>query len=109
MPQIYILDEFDETRMYPDTRALLELERLDQISLNKNKSKWEKDDHKSLKISSMNCRSLNKHFNDISTGELLLKSDIILLQETWLEDDDISEDLSIPGYNLHLLSSIIVA
>ena len=101
----YVLDEFDETKMYPDMRALLELEQLDKISLNKNKNIWEKDDHGSLKISSLNCRSLNKHFQDISTDELLLKSDIIALQETWLEDDDATEDLNIPGYNLHLNST----
>ena len=105
LSQIYILDEFDETKMYPDMRALLELEQLDKISLNKNKNQWEKDDHGSLKISSLNCRSLNKHFQDISTDELLLKSDIIALQETWLEDDDATEDLNIPGYNLHLNST----
>ena len=105
LSQIYILDEFDETKMYPDMRALLELEQLDKISLNKNKNIWEKDDHGSLKISSLNCRSLNKHFQDISTDELLLKSDIIALQETWLEDDDATEDLNIPGYNLHLNST----
>ena len=53
----------------------------------------------------MNCRSLNKHFEDISTDEVLLKSDIIALQETWLEDDDINDDLSILGYDLHLNSN----
>ena len=34
----------------------------------------------------------------------LLKSDMISLQETWLEDDTIIEDLEIPGYTLHLNS-----
>ena len=50
---------------------------------------------------SLNCRSLNKHFEDISSDEQLLKSDIIALQETWLEDDDINKNFNIPGYNLH--------
>ena len=34
----------------------------------------------------------------------MLKSDIICLQETWLEDNAISEDISIPNYDLHLNS-----
>ena len=67
--------------------------------------KWEKDNEKSLKVSSLNCRSLNKHFQDISSDDLLLKSDLIALQETWLEDDDLTEDFSIPGYTLHLNSN----
>ena len=91
--------------MYPDLRALDELERLNKISLNKNKSDWDKQNKNTLKISSLNCRSLNKHFNDISTDEVLLQSDIIALQETWLEDDDINDNLNIPGYDLHLNSN----
>ena len=102
--QIYILDDFDEKKMYPDKRALGELERLNQISLNKNKTEWEKDNTKNLKIASLNCRSLKKHYPDITTDEMLLKSHIIALQETWLEDDDVTEDMTIPGYNLHLNS-----
>ena len=102
--QLFILDNFDETKMYPDMRALEELERLDRISLNTNRSNWERDNKRALKISSLNCRSLNKHFKDISSDEQLPKSDIIALQETWLEDDDVNENFNIPGYILHLNS-----
>ena len=102
--QLYILNEFDESKMYPNQQALKELERLKEISLNNNPSEWEKDDSGLLKISSLNCRSLKKHYEDISSDELLLKSDIICLQETWLEDNIISEDLLIPNYTLHLNS-----
>ena len=35
----------------------------------------------------------------------LLKSDIICLQETWLEDDAATDDLEIANYDLHLNSS----
>ena len=35
---------------------------------------------------------------------LLLKSDLIALQETWLESDEVGEDLTIPQYDLHLNS-----
>ena len=80
--QLYILDEFDETKMYPDMRALEELERLDNISMNRNKNEWENDSKSALRITSLNCRSLKKHFLDISNDEQLLKSDIIALQET---------------------------
>ena len=41
--QILLLDEFPENKMYPDMRALVELKRLDNISLNKNQSTWEKE------------------------------------------------------------------
>ena len=91
--------------MYPDKKALKELERLEEISQNKNPTNWEKEDSETLKISSLNCRSLRKHHQDIITDALLSKSDIICLQETWLEDDMIFDDLIIPNYDLHLNSN----
>ena len=105
LQQIFILNTFDESKMYPNMKALTELERLEEISLNNNPTEWEKENKNQLKISSLNCRSLRKHHDDISTDENLLKSDIICLQETWLEDDTITDDLEIPNYDLHLNSS----
>ena len=43
LSQLYILDEFDESKMFPSKRAMRELERLEQISRNKNLSEWEKE------------------------------------------------------------------
>ena len=90
--------------MYPNQQALKELWRLEEISLNNNPSEWERNGSGVLNISSLNCRSLKKHFEDISSDELLLKSDIICLQETWLEDKTIPENILMPNYNLHLNS-----
>ena len=104
LEQIYILNKFDEAKMYPNTKALEELERLDKISLNKNPSKWEKEDKDALKISSLNCRSLKKHHSDMISDAILLKSDIICLQEIWLENDEAIDDLKIPNYDLYLNS-----
>jgi exonuclease III len=104
LEQIFILNEFKESKMYPNLKALEELHRLDQISLNKNQSEWEKSDMGNLRISSLNCRSLGKHYPDISSDALLLKSDIIYLQETWIEDDESADNLQIPKYQLHLNS-----
>ena len=93
-----------KTKMYTNMKALDELKRLNSISRNNNPSKWEKEDKKSLKISSLNCRSLNKHYEDIARDDILMKSDIICLNETWVESDDIFDELLIPDYELHLNS-----
>ena len=77
LDQILILNEFEETKMYPDVRAVLELERLNKISMNQNTRNWEKDNDAVIKVSSLNFRSLIKHHNNISTDDILLKSDII--------------------------------
>ena len=65
---------------------------------------WEIEDTDALKISSLNCRSLKKHHKDISSDHILLKSDVIALQETWLDDDIATDDLRIANYDLHLNS-----
>ena len=96
LSQILILNEFDEEKIYPNKRALEELEILDKISLNSNPTNWEKEDKGTIKISSLNCRSLKKHHQDILSDTLLCKSDMITLQEIWLESDEITEELKIP-------------
>ena len=90
--------------MYSHQQALKELDRLEEISRNKNPSEWEKEETGTLKIYSMNCRSIKKHYEDIISDDLLLKSDVICLQETWLENDSHTEDLRIPNYDLYLNS-----
>ena len=104
LDQIFILNEFDKSKMYPSTQALEELKMLENISINKNPTEWETASRKIIKISSLNCRSIKKHFTDIKSDKNLLQSDIILLQETWLESDEILDDLNLDGYNLHLNS-----
>ena len=103
--QIYILNEFKDSKMYPNKKALIELERLQNISQNMNPTNWERVDKGTMKISSLNCRSLRKHYEDIISDKLLLKSDVICLQETWLEEDTLSDNLSIQDYDLHLNSN----
>ena len=71
------------------------------MPLSANPSLWEKEDATVTKIYSLNCRSLKKHHQDILSDSILLKADIILLQETWLEDDDPLEELDIPSYSLN--------
>jgi len=104
LQQLILLNEFDETKMYPNQGALEELERLDKISRNKNLTTWETYDRNSIKISSLNCRSLKKHHEDIISDSILLNSDIIGLQETWLEIHEEIANLDIDKYYLKVNS-----
>ena len=104
LDQIFILNKFDRSKMYPSLQALEELKRLENISINRNPTEWEAASSKNIKISSLNCRSMKKHLADIKSDENLLQSDLIILQETWLESDDIQDDFNITGYTLHLNS-----
>ena len=104
LSQIIILNEFDESKMYPNQKALDELDRLNKMSKNNNPTQWEKEDKNAIKICSLNCRSLRKHFQDILSDDDVLKSDIFFLNETWQEGDEANEDLGIPNYELVLNS-----
>ena len=104
LDQILILNEFDKRKMYPNKKALEELKRIEEISMNRNPTKWEQVIEGELRVGSINCRSLRKHHGDIATDKDLLLCDIICLEETWLETDDQAEDLKIPGYNIHMNS-----
>ena len=78
-----------------------ELIRIEELSLNNNLTEWEKKHTKDLKIYSLNCRSLKKHFEDIKTDSIVLQSSIICLQETWLEEDDNCTEYELPTYSTH--------
>ena len=104
LDQILILNEFDKCKMYPNKKALEELKRIEEISMNRNPTKWEQVIEGELRVGSLNCRSLRKHHGDIVTDKDLLLCDIICLEETWLETYDQAEDLEIQGYNIHINS-----
>ena len=52
--QLYILNAFDEKKMYPMQIALNELQRLEDISMNRNLTEWEGENRNSLKVTSLN-------------------------------------------------------
>ena len=55
--QLYILEELKEEKIYANHRALEEIERLIQVSMNKNPTDWDQDHNEStMKISFLNCR-----------------------------------------------------
>jgi len=95
--QLIILNEFDKAKMYPNVKALEELTRLEEVN-----SKQIEENITVSKIYSLNCRSLKKHYDDIKSDEDILESDVICLQETWIEDDHIcTENYRIPSFSIH--------
>ena len=102
--QLYILEELPEEKIYANAAALIEIERLIQVSVNNNPNKWEnKEDRLKTKLSFLNCRSIKNKFHNIKSDWSLLKSHVMILTETWLEaDDDINYIL--PDYDKDLNS-----
>ena len=104
LEQLYILKELPEEKIYANHKALGEIERLIEVSMNNNPADWEKEnDGTKIKILFQNCRSMKNKFEHIAADKCLQKGQIIILTETWLDKDQSSHDeYDISGYNLNL-------
>ena len=79
--------------------ALKELQRLEEISYNRNKSPWNEDRIDSLKIATLNIAGLLPHHRDLIKDRKIQHGDIIQLLETSLPADCDNTDLTIDGYS----------
>ena len=100
LEQLYILESLPENKIYASRKALGELEEMNERSLNRNPVPWDEMNEESMKVATLNCMNLKNTHKDIIKDQTLLKSDILMLQETWLTDQD-SDEFEIPGYEKH--------
>ena len=77
---------FDESKIYCNEKAKDEAFKLKTRAINKQMELWDTEQENYIKISSLNVRSLNQHFEDLQNDQFLQKSDILCLTETWLSD-----------------------
>ena len=101
LSQLFIIGRLPKEKFFASPKALSELERLKRISVNNNPTAWEKQHDWSLKIASLNCHSLPDKIEDLRSDEMMLKSDVLCLTETWLMSDEATDNVYIPGYTLH--------
>ena len=84
LTQLY-LKPFDQKKIHCNEAAKTEAMRIKKNSLTKITTKW--DTAESIKLSSLNIRSLIKHSEDLENDCFLNKSDIICITETWLTEN----------------------
>ena len=99
LDQLYILEELPQEKIYANQSALAEMDRLVQVSMNNNPTKWLTKDEKTVKVSFLNSRSIKSKFYNILADTSLLRSEVIILTETWLEEDDDENMYALPGYD----------
>ena len=88
LEQLFIVEKLDATKLYSDSKVREEHEKMNKRSINENPSNWDNKTRKNIKICSLNCARLKPHIKDIKADDTLKNSDIIHLQETWLEEGD---------------------
>ena len=106
LEQLFLIGSLAEGKIYANKGAKDQLAILKDRSVNKNPSSWEKFYERSVKVSCLNICSLRDKLDDVKADHVLLRSDVIILLETWLNpevhEDDIS--LQLEGYKLYLNS-----
>ena len=105
--QLYILGKLPTGRnaFNCNPNALDEVNQLTDISLNKNPSSWFKD-IEGLKISCLNVRSLSKHFEDLKVDFSMLKSNILVLTETWIPPNTNDAQFQLEDFYPPIINSI---
>ena len=102
LEQLYILEELPKEKIYANQAALSEIERLIKVSKNKNPSKWLSHTQESVRVIFLNCRSIKNKFHNILSDRSILHSDVIILTETWLDENDDDSSYNLPGYEKNL-------
>ena len=103
--QLYIVDKIDTEKITVNDKVIKEAKRMHKISVNQNPCEWMNQETPGLKVCSFNTCSLRKHIEDIRTDPVLMQSDILFVQETWLEEEEEEEErYQLEGYQAHFTS-----
>ena len=92
LSQLYLLD-FDPKKIYCNENAKREAKSIKERALNKKITEWDLVKENIIRVTTLNVRSLQKHYEDFISDDYIQNSDIICLQETWLNADP-SENLT---------------
>ena len=105
LDQLIILDAMDPEKISVNDQVAAEAARMWKVSLNRNPCHWMNPATEGLKVCSLNTLSLRKHLEDVKSDPVLLKSEVLCLQETWLEEGEEEQDrYQLEGYEGHFTS-----
>ena len=105
LDQLNIVNALDPSKITVSEKVLTEAARMWKISVNMNPCQWMDPTREGLRVCSLNTLSLRKHMEDVRSDPVLLKSDVLCLQETWLEVGEEGDDrYQLDGYRVHFTS-----
>ena len=105
LDQLYIVNAMDPVKITVNDKVTEEAQRMDRVSINRNPCNWMNPKTPGLKVASFNTCSLRKHMEDIRSDPMLMQSDILFLEETWLDKcEEEQEQYQLDGYRAHFAS-----
>ena len=104
LEQLIILGKLNRNKIKACPKVISENKRMEEVSVNRNPTKWNNPLVQGVRVSSINARSLKKHMEDISKDPTLLRSDLICIQETWIDTEEEQTVYNLDGYTKHLNS-----
>jgi hypothetical protein len=99
--QLFILEEFDESKIYGSHEAIKELGNMNRLSINEKPTDWYDLKQSRTRISLLNARSIRPQFEHINMDSTLEMSDAICLTETWLWNDEDKSKFQLDGFRVH--------
>ena len=103
LDQLIILGTLKSSKIRVDPKVLSEVKRMEEVSVNRNPTIWNSS-VPGMRVSSINVRSLRKHLEDVKKDFFLMRSDLVCIEETWLEPEEDENVYQIEGYTSHLNS-----
>ena len=105
LEQLHIVNSVDPEKITVNDKVIQEALRMQSVSVNRNPCEWMNPKTPGLKVCSFNTCSLRKHVEDIRADPVLMQSDVLLVQETWLETcEEEQEQYQLEGYEAHFVS-----
>ena len=105
LEQLHIVDELNVEKITVNDKVRQEALRMQKVSVNSNPCNWMNPKTIGLKVCSFNTCSLRKHVEDVKGDPVLMQSDVLFVQETWLEVSEEEEDrYQLEGYRAYFTS-----
>ena len=105
LEQLHIVDELNVEKITVNDKVRQEALRMQKVSVNSNPCDWMNPKTIGLKVCSFNTCSLRKHVEDVKSDPVLMQSDVLFVQETWLEASEEEEDrYQLEGYRAYFTS-----
>lgn len=108
--QLIILNSIKTEKITVSPLVQVENRRMNLVSVNMNLTPWNNRGLTAVgvpvsRVSSLNVRSLRMHMEDVRSDHVLLMSDVMCLQETWLEEgEEEQEKYRLAGYESYFNS-----